>query len=195
MNSEADHEIFQQFSRITLHLGFVLLVAGCGNVDITWREDVLLEDGRMLLVKRTAKGKRLGEIGGPGGWEATEMTLEIEEPSSSANPPRWGERWVPMVFDYDSKTKEWYVVATFYMCEDWYDLGRPKLPYVEYRARGGKWERVPLNSGLFGKKANLLTAVRSGGEKRRVTIEDKTRRDWNAGRKFKEVSSTWYTSC
>lgn len=173
----------------------MVLLSRCGSVDISWREDVRLDDGRMLLVKRSAKGETLGEIGGPGGWKATQMTLEIEEPKSPGNPPRWTERWVPIVFDYDPMAKEWYVVATFYMCDDWYDLGRPELPYLEYRARNGSWNRTVLSAAHFGKKANLLTGVRSGGEQRHVTVEEKTRRDYEAGATYKEVVKAWRRNC
>jgi orotidine-5'-phosphate decarboxylase len=60
-----------------------LLLTGCGKVDISWTEDVALQDGTLLVVKRGAQGKKLGEIGGSGGWETTQMTLEIESPNES----------------------------------------------------------------------------------------------------------------
>lgn len=172
-----------------------LLLTGCGKVDISWTEDVALQDGTLLVVKRGAQGKKLGEIGGSGGWETTQMTLEIESPKVATNPPIWSERWVPMLLDYDAPAKEWFVVATFYTCTDWYDLGRPKLPYIAYRTNGGHWEQVPLNPELFGRKANLLTGPRSGGEPKRVTIEDKTLRDEHASKEYKQVVSSWHTAC
>lgn len=188
--------MLQIFKRIPLAVLFAaLLLTGCGKVDISWTEDVALQDGILLVVKRSAQGKKLGEIGGSGGWEATQMTLEIEAPKAMTNPPIWSERWVPMLFDYDAQTKEWFVVATFYMCTDWYDLGRPPLPYIAYRTNGGRWEQVPLSTELYGRKANLLTGPRSGGEPKRVTIEEKTLRGEHAGKKFKKVLSSWHTAC
>ena len=172
-----------------------LLLTGCGKVDISWIEDVALQDGTLLVMKRGAQGKKLGEIGGSGGWETTQMTLEIESPKVTTNPPIWSERWVPMLLDYDAQTKEWFVVATFYTCTDWYDLGRPKLPYVKYRAKGGHWEQVPLSAELFGRKANLLTGPRSGGEPKRVTIEEKTQRESGAAKEYKQIVASWYTGC
>jgi hypothetical protein len=172
-----------------------LVLTGCGKVDISWTEDVALQDGTLLVVKRGAQGKKLGEIGGSGGWGNTQMTLEIESPKVASNPPIWSERWVPMLLDYDAPTKEWFLVATFYMCTDWYDLGRPKLPYIAYRTKGGRWEQVPLSPELFGRKANLLTGARSGGEPKRVTIEAKKLRDEHAGKEYKEIVSSWYTAC
>lgn len=173
----------------------LLLLTGCGKVEITWTEDLVLEDGRSLLLHRSAQGKTIGELGGAGGWEATQMTLEIATPKSPLNPPTWSQRWVPMLFDYDAQTKEWFLVATFYTCTDWYDLGRPKLPYVEYRARNGRWEEVPLSPALFGRKSNLLTGMRADGKPQHVTVEFKTLRNGGAGDSYKKILNKWNTSC
>ncbi len=89
------------------------MLAACGRVDVEWKEEVRLSDGRVVIVKRTAQGKALGEIGGPGGWRATRMTVEIDRPRLPSNPPMWSERWVPMLFDYDADAREWFLVATF----------------------------------------------------------------------------------
>jgi hypothetical protein len=173
----------------------LFLLIGCSKIDIKWREEAVLQDGRALVLKRSAQGKSFSELGGPGGWEATNMTLEIETPTDPANPPLWSQRWVPMLLDQDAQTKEWFVVATFYTCTDWYDLGRPKLPYVEYRTRNGQWEQVPLSPSLFGRKANLLAGIRSGGEPKTVTVEEKTEREKRASEKYRKVLDTWRTAC
>ena len=182
-----------------LRLLILLIITGalpaCGKVDVKWREEVRLASGEVIFVARRAEGKRLGEIGGSGGWEATRMTLEIDQPKRPANPPVWSDRWVPMLFDFDPDTKEWFLVATFYTCTDWYDLGRPKLPYVQYRTRNGRWEQVPLDTNLFGRPANLLTGVNAGGEPRLVSIEAKERRDGDADKTFLRIVDVWRTSC
>lgn len=173
----------------------IVLLVGCGKVDIKWTEELVLEDGRTLLLNRSAQGKTIGELGGSGGWEATQMTLEVETPKSPLNPPTWSQRWVPMLFDYDAKTKEWFVVATFYTCTDWYDLGRPKLPYIEYRARNGRWVEVPLSDSLFGRKSNLLTGMRADGKPKHVTVDFKNLENAGAGDSFKRILNKWHTSC
>jgi hypothetical protein len=182
-----------------VRLGVVLLavavLAACGNVDVSWKEEVKLSDGQVIIVKRTAEGKALGEIGGPGGWRATRMTLEIDRPRLPTNPPAWSQRWVPMVFDYDARAKEWFVVATFYTCVDWRDLGRPKLPYLHYRARDGRWEEAPLGTHLIGTKANLLTGVDASGEPGLVTIDAKERRDRGAYISYREIVGVWTAGC
>jgi hypothetical protein len=171
------------------------MLTACGRVDVEWKEEVRLNDGRVVIVNRTAQGKALGEIGGPGGWRATRMTVEIDQPRLPSNPPTWSERWVPMLFDYDADTREWFVVATFYTCRDSHDLGRPKLPYLQYRTRDGRWEQVPLDRRLFGRKANLLTGVNARGEPPLVTIDEKEIRDRGAGKKYGTIVDSWANPC
>ena len=179
---------------LTLLLAAAVLAA-CGNVDVSWKEEVKLADGRMIIVKRTAQGKALGEIGGPGGWRATRMTLEIDRPKRPNEPPVWSERWVPMLFDYDPESKEWFLVATFYTCIDWYDLGRPKLPYVQYRARNARWEEVPLDPKLIGRPANLLTGVNARGEPGLVSLVVKEREDRGAYVSYRQIVDVWQAGC
>jgi len=179
---------------LTLLLAAAVLNA-CGNVDVSWKEEVKLADGQIIIVKRTAEGKALGEVGGPGGWRATRMTLEIDRPNLPHKPPAWSERWVPMLFDYDPVAKQWFLVATFYTCIDWYDLGRPRLPYVQYRALDGRWEEVPLDPKLFGRPANLLTGVNARGEPGLVSIEAKEREDRGADKTFRQIVDAWSNQC
>ena len=108
------------------------ILSGCGENLISWKEEVKLQSGEVIVVKRTAKSKDFGEVGGGGGWENEGMTVQIVQPSVVDNPPVWDAKYVPLIFDRDPVTKEWFMVATFYSCTSWYELGRPKLPYTEY---------------------------------------------------------------
>jgi hypothetical protein len=173
----------------------VFFLAGCGKVNLNWNEQVELSDGKRVLVKRTAKGDKLGEIGGPGGWTTKEMTVEIISPEVADKPGEWRARWVPMLIDRDSRTREWFVVATFYTCVDWYDLGRPALPYMQYTYRSGAWVQTELQPTHYGRPANLLTGPRSDGEDALVTIEAKQQREYLAAPKYRTVLSKWKTSC
>ena len=143
---------------------------------IAWKEEVKLRSGELLVVKRTAKAQPFGEIGGPGGWENKGMTLLIETPQKADNPPLWDFPFVPVVFDRDTESNEWFIVATFYSCESWYALGRPKLPYTEYRLKNGQWTQVQLSPSAIRLKANMATGVRSGGEPPLLSLVEKERR-------------------
>lgn len=154
-----------------------------------------MEAGQILIFDRTAKGKSFGEIGGPGGWSASEMTLALNQSVQGYSMPVWKFPYVPMLVDRNTETQEWFVVATFYDCTSWYDLGRPDLPYIQYNTREGTWEKAPLDERLFDHKANLMTGIRSGGEPSFVTLAEKNERGKCSGAEYRSIIRTWQTGC
>ena len=174
---------------------FVLYASYDGGLN--WLEEVKLASGDVITVKRTAKTAPFGEIGGSGGWEKKGMTLAIESPKKADNPPTWDFPFVLIVFDRDAKTNEWFVVATFYSCQSWYDLGKPKLPYTEYRLTSGAWNRVALSPDAIGRAANMLTDIHSGGEPKLLTLGNKSQRmsDPRIAKKYVHVVEKWTTTC
>jgi hypothetical protein len=171
-------------------------VAGCGKSNISWKEEVLLANAEVIVVQRTAKTKAFGEIGGPGGWENEGMTVEIVKPLFADKPPVWNFPYVPLIFDRDTESKQWFMVATFYSCESWYELGRPRLPYVEFKVENGAWKKHQLSPSLIGRRANMLTSIRSSGEPDH-TIATKTvvGSDPQIAPKFQKILNKWSTGC
>lgn len=170
-----------------------LALCGCGNVQLQWSEEVRLHDGRLLVVDRTATGKKLSELGGTKGWEQVYMSIAFDQvPPSAVRPPPWRAAYVPILLDYDSTSRTWSLVAAFYRCETWYALGRPIPPYVAYQSIDGQpWRRGVLEERLIGRSANLLTGPRSDGEPDLVTIVDKEQRRRSAAPLFKQVLRKW----
>jgi len=170
-----------------------LMACDSGPKLISWQEEVELKSGEIIRVNRTAKSKSFGEWGGPGGWENEGMTLQIVTHSKADNPPLWDAKFVPVVFDRDEKTKEWFIVATFYSCESWYALGRPKLPYTEYRVKNGAWQQVALSPSVIGLTSNMVTDISSGGEPPLIEIIAKRERMATAGsvKEFNSIISEW----
>lgn len=164
---------------------------------ISWQEEVKLSSGEILVVTRTAKVKPFGEIGGPGGWENKGMTFVIASRKRADDPPVWDFPFVPVVFDRDTQTAEWFVVATFYSCQSWNDLGRPKLPYAEYRLKNGQWVQGQLSPSAIGLKANMETGVKSNGEPPMLTVTQKELRmtEPKIAKEYTQVVATWSTSC
>ena len=79
----------QHFASAAGALFCALFLSACGKSQIEWKEEVKLQSGEVIVVKRTAKSKDFGEIGGPGGWENEGMTVQIIQPVKSDNPPIW----------------------------------------------------------------------------------------------------------
>lgn len=172
------------------------VLAGCGKSNISWKEEVLLRNAEVIVVKRTAKTKAFGEVGGPGGWENEGMTVEIVKPPLSDTPPVWNFPYVPLIFDRDPEANQWFMVATFDSCESWYELGRPRLPYVEFRVENGAWIKRPLSPTLIGRRTNMLTSIHSSGEPDH-TIATKTvvGSDPQISPEYQRIVGKWSTGC
>ncbi|KLD75414.1 hypothetical protein XhyaCFBP1156_19700 [Xanthomonas hyacinthi] len=169
----------------------LVLLAACSKVNLEWSEEVRLADGSTLIVDRTATGEKKYEIGGPGGWNQTQMSLRIG-PGGTKPPPVWRDAFVPLLLDYEPATGTWSLVTSFYFCSTWYELGKPGLPYIEFQSREGRaWARVPLESRLIGRESNLLTGPDADGEHARVTIKDKLARERNTSERLKKIASKW----
>lgn len=178
-------------------LSAILWLSACSDKSLQWHEEVKLQSGQVIVLKRTAKTKSFGEMGGPGGCENEGMTMLVVQPQAPDNhPPLWDARFVPMLLDRDPTTGQWFVVATFYSCTSWYDLGRPALPYTEFRLTDGRWVQGALTAALIGREANLLTSIRASGEPDH-TLASKAgvMSDSRIAPKYKSVVSSWKTSC
>jgi hypothetical protein len=162
----------------------VLIAACCGiawcvsNRNLRYEEQVQLATGEVIRVNRVIETAPMGELGGPGGWDAKYNSLSVVD-ARTPPPPKWESEigLIPLLIDRDAKSEGWYLVATFYTCEPWRALGKPKLPYAEFRSSGEKWEQVPLSPELMGREANVLTTINFKGERSPVTLADKQARN------------------
>lgn len=192
---------FSRTIAVIAKLAVILLMHGCsfGNKKIHFEEDVQLANGEVIKVDRFIVTKPLGEIGGPGGWEPEYMSLEIASPKHPEDPPKWEstEGLLPILFDKDPGSGEWALLATFYTCEPWYALGRPKLPYAEFRVRNGQWQRVELSEQWIGRSANVLTDISSGGEPDHIGLPMKQERmsDPRTASEYRLIVDRWTTGC
>lgn len=176
-----------------LLMSLLLVTAACSKVNIEWSEEVQLSDGSTLVIDRTAQGEKKYEIGGPGGWNQTEMSVRIKPGANNMKPPPvWRDAFVPLLLDYEPSTQTWSLVTSFYFCSTWYELGKPELPYIEFQSiGGGAWIRVPLESRLIGRDSNLLTGPDADGEHSPVTLKDKQARGRNTSEGLKKIVSQW----
>jgi hypothetical protein len=186
---------------------FTVSIAGCGlsdmgshagDVRLAWSEEVRLPGGEQVVVDRTATGQTDGAIGGPGGWISSEMTLHVPmaTPNQMPPPPTWRGAYVPVLLDYDAQQGRWTLIATVSSCPDWYALGRPPAPYLQYETQGGlSWVLVPLEAGYFGRESNLLTGPRHTGEDHLVTLQEKSERKRRSSERFVRIIPIWKTNC
>lgn len=183
--------------RLILLCTLVLTMVSCSRMSESWKEEVRLSDGRLIVVKRTAKGSITRDMAMRAtGWIPRETTLRIAQVDGASKPPVWRSHLIPVVMDYDPASSTWSVVATYMFCDTWYDMGRPASPYVQYISVGGDaWRVVPLQPGLIGKRANLLTHIRPTGESGLVREQYKDMRWRSSSARFKAITSSWKTNC
>jgi hypothetical protein len=125
-----------------------------------WSEEVRISSGDVVHVERSVDLGANRIAGGGGGVINRGMALRVTKVRPGlVVPPRWDEKLVPMFIDWDGRAEEWVLVATFYHCNSWDELGRPSLPYVQFRSHGGAWKRSDLDTFLVGRIANLIPAT------------------------------------
>lgn len=183
--------------RLSLFCILVAALPGCGRVNLAWKEEVRLSDGQLLTVDRTAKGHIQRELGGPTGWEPSEVTLQVQSAINGAKaPPAWRSNLVPIVLDYDVARSTWVVVATYIYCGTWHKAGKPSSLYVEYAStNGGDWRVVPLESGRIGQPSNLLVGIRHTGEPALIREVDKEVRRRRASDIYKAITPVSKNNC
>ena len=170
---------------------------------MNWREEVQLKSGEVIVIKRTAKFSENWIAGGGGGSFNRGMTIEFDTPDKPDNPTMWSGLYVPVILDRDPDTHEWIIVATFYHCDSWYDIGRPKLPYTAYRYREGKWLQQSMESKWIGRDANVVAIDLS--DRRYIntsnpvfTLSDKNKRSQDRpgiSAKYKSIVANWSSGC
>lgn len=179
-------------------LSLTVFFPGCAAKVFTWNEEVQLDGGQVIVVRRTISFKEYQPLGGGGGGsDILDSTLAIESPGIAGAPDKWSNPpLIPMILDRDKQTNEWFIVTTFYMCTAWYDLGRPKLPYAEFRYRQGQWVRQPLSDHLIGRQANLLVPnQRDVTGDHTLSSKHQIMSDPTMSSRHKLVVSTWRTNC
>ncbi len=188
--------------RKPLHMTLLALAAmqisGCSKSNFKWTEDVLLQDGQQITITRSLEGlEGFGGIGDAGGTEHKASTITLPPGLAGAPSATLATHFNPMVLNRTPQG-QWYVLARIQMCEDWAQIGYPKLPYTQYNWTNGAWQQVPLDTAHIGEKANLLVAIqRKSGEPRHHTLASKRARD-DAATMFsdwREIVGRWETNC
>ena len=184
--------------QVLLTVVVVLQLSACSKSNFKWTEDVLLQDGQQTTITRALEGlEALGGIGDAGGTEHKATTIMFPPGLVGAPSAALSTHFNPMVLN-QTPQGQWYVLAIIQMCEDWKQIGYPKLPYTQYNWANGAWQQVPLDPVHIGEKANLLVAVhRKSGEPPHHTLQSKRARDDAATMfsEWREIVSRWETSC
>jgi len=120
----------------------------------SWKEEVALQDGRMLIIERSQTYGRSAGIGQ--GRLIGKRTLDFAIPGTQQKVHWEGdEHVIPMLLDFKDGVP--YLAARPFSCHSFELLGRPIPPYVIYKYIG-QWERIALvDFPLEFSQANLST--------------------------------------
>jgi hypothetical protein len=127
-----------------------------GVANRRWTEEVLLADGSVVLVERSARIKHSHIV---------ELDTSMKFTAELAHLPELRVPVVPLVLYRDEDTGEWVIVATTSSCEEagarsqryWFVADRPQTRYFEFRSRDVGWVQTPLSAKSIGQQANLFT--------------------------------------
>lgn len=116
----------------------------------SWKEEVLLHDGRKIIVQRSQSYKGRSEPGqrAPIG----EHTIRFSLPGSSKTltwTSEYGEDIGRTNFDLSAlhvKNNIPYVIAEPNLCLSYNKWGRPNPPYVVFRHDGTAWQRIAFDA-------------------------------------------------
>lgn len=146
--------------RPATHLILVLLagqlfLGSCGwfgHESRNWREDVMLDDGSTIRIRRHVKFIENSALAGDA-YSATDEESTLQFPDDLGIPV-WSSPLLPLVLYKDGD--QWVIVSSTFSCEIWNEWDRPRPPYWEHRLIGSEWKRVALSDSSIGRSSNLF---------------------------------------
>lgn len=140
-----------------LYVCMILILSACGKTS-EWDEEVRLANSQIIKVHRTQNWGKTQPAGEGVGYGYKESIIQFVSNGSSL--PKWnGNAELPMLIDVDEKTGDYFLITALPICWRYYELGRPSPPYLEYRVKGGDWQRSPWTKVALGKSSNLMVFV------------------------------------
>jgi len=137
----------------------MLVMTGCdAKQTYRWKEEVLLHDGRVIVIERSVK---TGYVPREIGQSPPESDYTLTFKGADGNDISWDGgrgRFIPMILDFEAGVP--YVVATGATGLVYGVEGCPRPPYFFFRWNAGEWQRVTYEE--FPKairKANLSAGL------------------------------------
>ena len=157
-----------------------------------WQEEVLLSDGTVIVIRRTIAGKP-NIMAGYADFKAKSNSVEIVDGKGLEIPPRWEDKWAPLMLDRNT-AGNWYLVVAPVYCYDW----GSEFPYRQYEAIDGQWQRVEFDMRLEGRGSNLEWGLNIGSMPKLLKLENKPLQGndaYRAGTKYIRITTSVTSSC
>ncbi|WP_341910726.1 hypothetical protein [Polaromonas sp. YR568] len=113
-----------------------------------WSEEVLLHDGRKMIVERSQSYGGRGEVGQPAPIKEHSISFALP---GSRKPFKWTSEYSDDIgrtnfnlLAVHVKEETPYLVASPNLCLSYNKWGRPNPPYVFFKHDGSAWQRISL---------------------------------------------------
>lgn len=169
-NIETDKKIKNK-RRIKKAIWFIVIVflvyklfnCGANHYDVTWEEEVQLDDKNIIWVKRNTKGVNYMGLGGFGSSRPKGNTLSLIFPLNGIVFPPLHNLHDEILLDFEASTKKLTVVTLPGDCPSHLKGKENISPYWVYQSvNGSPWNIIPMPSRLIGRTKNLLLSIYMG---------------------------------
>lgn len=127
------------------------------DITVRWKEEVQLADGSRTWIEREkVTGRRPGI---DRGVKADRIIIPGEKGDVV-----WEFSLSPMIMERDKAADRWVMIAMPSYCEEHYQYGSPKPPYIQFVYVDGQWSHKHVSPVWYGKRANLLGEYESNYE-------------------------------
>jgi hypothetical protein len=158
----------------SMFLFATILLVGCDNKSSKWVEQVKLEDGEVVLVRRSEIAELRFEIGGPSSAFPLGETLEIFVDGKAL--PVWKDEREPLLLMRHPFTKDFVLVTSTGDSRVWARHDRPMNQYWMFRLYSGRWIEEPIADFVFGRPTNITAYIGQASQiKGTVTLEQKAK--------------------
>jgi hypothetical protein len=189
--------LLRRFPLTLLTVIFVLSACGrYGDHALNWDEDVLLDDGMQVRVKRHVVFTDWNSLAQDSyGAVETESTLQLA--GEFASVPVWSAPLIPLLLYRGDEKQEWVIVATIGSCDGWRERGKPNPPYLEYRFEGSAWRQTALSPESIGKNTNIFFNYHAGipADPMTIGLKQQDMADPTVGKRFVRILSSARPSC
>jgi len=130
----------------------------------SWQEDVLLHDGRVVVVDRWVERGGRHEIGQKPPFKEQKLSFTMPDTKQKIT---WEDHFsqdlgmanfLPMLLDVHNNTA--YLVVETMGCLSYNKWGRPNPPYVIFKYTGNQWQRISLQElPVEIKTVNMISSM------------------------------------
>ena len=126
-------------------------LAGCSSLGLgtSWKEEVLLHDGRVVIIERSVERGGRYVIGGKPPYKEQRLSFTMPDTNQKIiwedhfSPELGMANFLPRLIDIHSNIP--YLVVTPMGCLSYNKWGRPNPPYVVFQYVDNRWQRIPVS--------------------------------------------------